>query len=48
MSSEAGGLPAFSTEVAQRVSRTLEELEPVSATDAVRWVAYWFAVGMFR
>jgi hypothetical protein len=39
---EAGGIP-FATGVAQRVSPTMKELEPLSATDATQWVNYWAA-----
>jgi len=48
LSSEAVGFRSFSTEVAQRVSPTLKELEPLSSVDAAQWVAYWEAVGMFQ
>ncbi|OAX39503.1 hypothetical protein K503DRAFT_689488, partial [Rhizopogon vinicolor AM-OR11-026] len=44
---EAGGIP-FATGVAQRVSPTMKELEPLSAADATQWVNYWAAVGMFQ
>lgn len=45
---QAGGFTAFATEVAQRISPTLKELEPLSAADAAQWVEYWSAVGMFE
>jgi len=48
MSLEAGGLTPFSTTVAQRVSPTVKELEPLSSVDARLWVDYWSAVGMFQ
>ncbi|OAX35330.1 acetyl-CoA synthetase-like protein [Rhizopogon vinicolor AM-OR11-026] len=48
MSLEAGGFTPFSTIVAQRVSPTVKELEPLSAADARLWVDYWSAVGMFQ
>ena len=48
MSSEVGGFTPFATEVAQRVSPTMRDLEPLSAADAVQWVEYWEAVGMFQ
>ena len=44
---EAVGFMSFVTEVARRVSKTMRELEPLSAGDAVRWVDYWTAAGMF-
>jgi len=48
MSSEAGGFTPFATEVAQRVSPTMKELEPLSPADASQWVDYWVEVGMFQ
>ncbi|KAG1744621.1 putative aminoadipate reductase [Suillus paluster] len=48
MRSEAGSFPPFATEVAQRVSPTVKELEPLSSADAVQWVNYWAAAGMFQ
>jgi hypothetical protein len=48
LSSEAGGFTPFATGVAQRVSPTVNELEPLSSADAVQWVDYWEAVGMFQ
>jgi len=48
LSSEAGGFTSFATGVAQRVSPTVKELEPLSSADAAQWVDYWTAVGMFR
>jgi len=47
MSSEAGGFTPFATNVAQRVSLTMKELEPLSPADASQWVDYWAEVGMF-
>lgn len=44
---EAAGFTNFVTEVAQRVSKTMRALEPVSAIDAARWVDYWVSAGMF-
>jgi hypothetical protein len=48
MSLEAGGLAPFSTVVAQRVSPTVKDLEPLSSADAEQWVDYWSVVGMFQ
>ncbi|KAG2103392.1 putative aminoadipate reductase [Suillus discolor] len=45
---EVGGVTSFSTDVAQRVSPTVKELEPLSSASATQWVDYWEAVGMFR
>lgn len=45
---EVGGLTSFATDVAQRVSPTVKELEPLSSATATQWVDYWEAVGMFR
>ncbi|KAG1900203.1 putative aminoadipate reductase [Suillus fuscotomentosus] len=45
---EVGGLTSFATVVAQRVSPTVKELEPLSSATATQWVDYWEAVGMFR
>lgn len=45
---EAGDFTPFATDVAQRVSPTVKELEPLSSADAVQWVDYWAAVGMFH
>jgi hypothetical protein len=47
ISSEAGGFTPFSTVVAQRISPTMKELDPLSSADAAQWVDYWSAVGMF-
>lgn len=44
---EAVGFTSFATEVAQRVSKTMHTLEPLSAADAARWVDYWVSEGMF-
>ncbi|KAG2119415.1 putative aminoadipate reductase [Suillus clintonianus] len=46
--SDVGGFTPFATDVAQRVSPTVKELEPLSSADAVQWVDYWAAVGMFE
>ncbi|KAG0694683.1 hypothetical protein DFH29DRAFT_880537, partial [Suillus ampliporus] len=46
--SEAGGFSQFATGVAERVSPTMKELEPLSSADAAQWVNYWKAVGMFQ
>ena len=43
---EMAGLARFATDVAQRVSKTMRHLAPLSAADAVRWVDYWTSVGM--
>ncbi|OAX31791.1 putative aminoadipate reductase [Rhizopogon vinicolor AM-OR11-026] len=48
MSLEAGGFTPFSTVVAQRVSPTVKDLEPLSSANAKQWVDYWSAVGMFQ
>ncbi|KAG2347280.1 acetyl-CoA synthetase-like protein [Suillus weaverae] len=48
MGSEVGGFTSFATGVAQRVSLTVKELEPLSTATATQWVDYWDAVGMFR
>jgi hypothetical protein len=48
MPSEADDFTPFATDVAQHVSPTVKELEPQSSADAVQWVDYWAAVGMFR
>jgi len=47
MAAEAGGFTPFATEVAQRSSPTVKELEPLSPADATQWVDYWEAVNMF-
>ena len=44
---EVAGPAGFATDVAQRVSETMRDLEPLSAADATRWVDYWESVGMF-
>lgn len=44
---EAVGFTSFVTEVARRVSKTMQSLEPLSAVDVMRWVDYWESVGMF-
>ncbi|KAL4071516.1 hypothetical protein V8B97DRAFT_1960480 [Scleroderma yunnanense] len=38
----------FSTEVAERESKTMRELPRLSESDATRWVDYWESVGFFR
>ncbi|KAG2133352.1 putative aminoadipate reductase [Suillus clintonianus] len=48
MRSEVGGITSFATGVAQRVSLTVKELEPLSSVAATQWVDYWDAVRMFR
>ncbi|KAG1819054.1 uncharacterized protein BJ212DRAFT_1567944 [Suillus subaureus] len=48
MYSEVGGFASFATDVAQCVSLTVKELEPLSSATAMQWVDYWEAVGMFR
>jgi len=48
MRSEACGFTSFATDVAQRVSPTVKELEPLSSGDAAQWVNYWVAAGMFE
>lgn len=44
---EVAGSARFATEVAQRTSKTMHDLTPLSAVDATRWVDYWESVGMF-
>lgn len=44
---EVAGSARFATDVAQRVSKTMRQLVPLSAVDANRWVDYWESVGMF-
>ncbi|KIJ61725.1 hypothetical protein HYDPIDRAFT_158984 [Hydnomerulius pinastri MD-312] len=44
---EAAGFASFTTDVAQSVSKTMKELEPLSATDVMGWIHYWESVGMF-
>ncbi|KIJ18040.1 hypothetical protein PAXINDRAFT_9124 [Paxillus involutus ATCC 200175] len=44
---EAVGFTDFTTDVAQRVSRTMRELEPLSPSDVTSWVDYSESVGMF-
>ncbi|KAG0702280.1 putative aminoadipate reductase [Suillus ampliporus] len=48
MHSEVALVTQFATGVAQRVSPTMKELEPLSPAYAVQWVAYWEAAGMFQ
>ncbi|TFK33802.1 acetyl-CoA synthetase-like protein [Crucibulum laeve] len=45
--SESGGLAILRTNKMQSISSTLEELLPICAEDAQRWVAYWKSVGFF-
>ena len=35
----------YSTEVAERASRTMRELPCISKSDVTRWVDYWESVG---
>ncbi|KAG8215135.1 hypothetical protein J3R82DRAFT_8605 [Butyriboletus roseoflavus] len=44
---EAVGFTSFETEVAQRVSKTMRVLEPLSAVDVMRWVDYRESAGTF-
>ncbi|KAF9244919.1 putative aminoadipate reductase [Melanogaster broomeanus] len=44
---EAVGFTDLMTDTAQRVSKTMRELEPLSPSDVKRWVDYWESVGMF-
>ncbi|KAH7882112.1 putative aminoadipate reductase [Phlebopus sp. FC_14] len=44
---EAAGFTSFATDVAQKVSRTMKELEPITPPDVTRWVDYWESAGMF-
>lgn len=46
--SEVAGLAMFATNIAQRASKTMRDLMPLSAEDAARWVDYWESVGMFE
>jgi hypothetical protein len=39
---------AFATGVAQRISPTMRELDPLSSADAALWMDYWASVGMFQ
>jgi hypothetical protein len=41
-------ISAFATGVAQRISPTMRELDPLSSADAALWVDYWAPVGMFQ
>ncbi|KIO03672.1 hypothetical protein M404DRAFT_1001160 [Pisolithus tinctorius Marx 270] len=38
----------FATDTAERVSKTMAKLPPLSRSDAIRWVDYWVSVGWFR
>ncbi|KAI6117045.1 hypothetical protein EDD16DRAFT_1520243 [Pisolithus croceorrhizus] len=38
----------FSTDTAERVSKTMQVLPPISRLDAMRWVEYWVSVGWFQ
>jgi len=44
---EIAGSASFATDVAQRVSKTIRDLVPLSAVDAAQWVDYWASVEMF-
>lgn len=44
---EVAGSARFATDVAQRVSKIMRHLAPLSAVDAARWVDYWESVGLF-
>ncbi|KAI6017888.1 hypothetical protein EDC04DRAFT_2607953 [Pisolithus marmoratus] len=37
----------FATDIAERVSKTMKVLPPVSKSDATQWVDYWVSVGWF-
>ncbi|KAI5990800.1 putative aminoadipate reductase [Pisolithus marmoratus] len=38
----------FATDTAERVSKTMKALPPISRADATRWVDYWVSVGLFE
>ncbi|KAI6156288.1 putative aminoadipate reductase [Pisolithus thermaeus] len=38
----------FATDTAERVSKTMKVLPPISRSDAMRWVDYWVSVGWFQ
>lgn len=38
----------FSTDVAERASRTMRELPRLTKSDASRWMDYWESVGLFE
>ena len=38
----------YSTEVAERASKTMKELPRISTSDVTQWVNYWKFVGWFR
>ncbi|KAI6102819.1 hypothetical protein F5141DRAFT_1132778 [Pisolithus sp. B1] len=38
----------FSTDTAERVSKTMQVLPPIPRLDAMRWVEYWVSVGWFQ
>ncbi|KIJ18039.1 hypothetical protein PAXINDRAFT_97557 [Paxillus involutus ATCC 200175] len=44
---EEVGFADFATDVAQRVSKTMRNLKPLSSSDVEKWVDYWESVGMF-
>ncbi|KAI6017887.1 putative aminoadipate reductase [Pisolithus marmoratus] len=39
---------SFATDTAERVSKTMKALPPISRSDAMRWVEYWVSVGWFQ
>ena len=45
---EAEGLPKFSTSKIQNISKTMRDLEPLVPEDVERWVKYWDATGLFN
>ncbi|KAI6097310.1 putative aminoadipate reductase [Pisolithus croceorrhizus] len=38
----------FATDTAERVSKTMKVLPPISRSDAMQWVDYWVSVGWFQ
>ncbi|KAI6042365.1 acetyl-CoA synthetase-like protein [Pisolithus marmoratus] len=38
----------FATDTAEKVSKTMKTLPPISIADATRWVDYWVSVGLFE
>ena len=38
----------YSTEVAERASKTMRDLPRISTSDVTRWVDYWDSVGWFQ
>jgi hypothetical protein len=44
---EVGGIVDFSIANALRVSKTMEQMQPVGEAEARAWVNYWSSVGLF-